>query len=50
MTRESHTEAVGAKLTPSLNARLRAACKRLDLSLNAAIVQAITDWLERVGD
>ena len=47
MTRESHTEAIGAKLTPSLNARLRAICKRLNISISAAVVEAITEWLTR---
>jgi hypothetical protein len=47
-SRTSHTEAIGAKLTPALNARFRAACARLGMSLNQALVQAITAWLEKV--
>jgi hypothetical protein len=48
MTRQSHTEAIGGKLTPALNARFRLACKRLGLSLNQALIAAIEKWLESV--
>jgi hypothetical protein len=48
LTRESHTEPVGAKLTKALNAQLREACRRLGISLNEGLIRAITAWLEKV--
>ena len=44
-SRTSHTEAIGAKLTPALNVRLRAMWARLDISISRAVVEAIMEWL-----
>lgn len=44
----SRTAQIGAKLPPALNARLRAACKRLDISINQFLIDALEDRLEKV--
>jgi len=44
----SRTEAIGAKLPRALNTRLRDTCRRLGLSINSVVIEALLDWLEKV--
>jgi hypothetical protein len=44
----SRSAQIGAKIPKVLDARLRAACERLDISINQFLIDAIVDRLEKV--